>query len=397
MRSRLDLFVRRLRSSFGLLASMVATTAMAVEPVGLWEFENAEDLGSATIGSPLVLEGAVVAASDAAGGGAADVARTSFLTVANPIGPNGSASATRTNQFTLLIDFMVPDFTDGGDDNGNFTGILELNGGGDGDYFIRKQVGVPELGVATITYTGTGPDSSGDGDSGTFRSNTWYRWVYAVDSGGVGRSTYLDGAKIGDNSGNNSIDLARGSLSSTFGIFQDNTIGEQSRALVTTVALYDGRLSDQEISALGSVGSPTNLVPNEAPVISEGETFALPNASYEGEAVTGTLHVSDSDSDVIEWSVAMPAAGGSVEITSSSDSEVSFTYTPSAGFSGEDRFQIEASDGVSSDLIEVTVAVSGPVVSGPSGFWEFDIGSNLAEAESADAGVSLTVVGSDPE
>mgnify|MGYP001357382957 CR=1 FL=1 len=231
-------FIRRAfaHSSLALVALLPASI-FAAEPVGLWEFEDPSDLGAASIGSPLLLNGTVTASVDVPG--AADVARTAYLTVTNPIGANGDEAATRSNQFTIVIDMMVPDFTDGGADNGNFTGILEFNSGGDGDYFIRKQTGNTELGVAAINYTGS---------SGTFLSNTWYRFVYAVDNGGVGRSVYLNGVKIGDNNSNNTLDYDRASIASTFGIFQDNTTAEQSRVIVSNIALYDERLSDQEIA-----------------------------------------------------------------------------------------------------------------------------------------------------
>ena len=130
-------FIRRAfaHSSLALVALLPASI-FAAEPVGLWEFEDPSDLGAASIGSPLLLNGTVTASVDVPG--AADVARTAYLTATNPIGANGDEAATRSNQFTIVIDMMVPDFTDGGADNGNFTGILEFNSGGDGNYFIRK-------------------------------------------------------------------------------------------------------------------------------------------------------------------------------------------------------------------------------------------------------------------
>ncbi|MDQ8207422.1 SUMF1/EgtB/PvdO family nonheme iron enzyme [Coraliomargarita sp. SDUM461003] len=599
-------FIRRAFAHSSLaLAALLPASIFAAEPVGLWEFEDPSDLGAASIGSPLLLNGTVIASADVPG--AADVARTAYLTATNPIGANGDEAATRSNQFTIVIDMMVPDFTDGGADNGNFTGILEFNSGGDGDYFIRKQTGNTELGVAAINYTGS---------SGTFLSNTWYRFVYAVDNGGVGRSVYLNGVKIGDNNSNNTLDFDRASIASTFGIFQDNTTAEQSRVIVSNIALYDERLSDHEIADMGSadaglsgfvvepVGlwdfddaanitaatlandgvtlevegstpsqtsaladanglsldgvittvtgtanrlnlthgiaangggtgvneytlmfdvfspsgsrsawrcffqtdttnasdgeyfirsnndtmgtadagytsaaideanwqrvvivadlpsfevyidgelfhthsnqtvdgryalddvlllfadnssenaslnigafaiwdhplSPASIAgigaagdavlgaleydPNEAPEITEGSSYRMSDAVLNGAAVEGTLHVSDPENDSIVWSVSIPAANGTVAIHQSDDSSVSFSYTPDAGFSGLDSFEIEAADAEASDAVTVSILVQDPANPAwptPVGLWEFDfavdptvatIGNDLVE------------------
>ncbi len=236
--------------------------APAANLVGDWTFENASDLTEATIGSSLALNGTITATTGLDGSdGAADVERTANFTVTNPIGANGAGSPTRTNQFTIVVDFQVPDFTDGGADNGNFTGIFEFSGGGDGDYFIRKQ-GTTELGVSAVGYTGA---------ADTFVAGTWYRLVYAVDSGGVGRSTYLDGTKIGNNNGNNSLDYTRGSLDTTFGVFEDNTTSEQSRIIVSRIALFDERLSDAEIALLGAAGNSL-VLPDPQPLTWTGAT-----------------------------------------------------------------------------------------------------------------------------
>ena len=251
--------------------------------VGYWDFEVATNLARAVVGSNLTLNGSVTATNGVTGG-AAQVARGAWLRVPNPIGPNGGTGATRCNQFTILMDLMVPDFKDGGTDNGIYTALFDFRqSGADGDYFIRKQAGATELGVAAINYVGAGPTANGDNASGTFRGGVWYRLVYAVDNGGAGRSVFLNGTKIGDNSGNNTLDYTRGSLGTAFGVFQDEDL-EQSRALISNLALYDARLSDVQIAELGTAGSPIVVVPGGNPPLMQVQPAGPTNV------ITGTTN-----------------------------------------------------------------------------------------------------------
>ena len=154
----------------------LCSIANSASLVGLWEFENSSDLTEATVGSALTLNGTTTATTGVASDGAVNVATgtASWISVPNPIGHNGTGSPTRTNQFTILLDFMIPDFTDGGADNGQFTGIFDFsNGGSDADFFIRKQANATELGVSTQwPYVGAGSTVGGDGTAGTVLSNT---------------------------------------------------------------------------------------------------------------------------------------------------------------------------------------------------------------------------------
>lgn len=174
------------------LCASAALSASAATLVGLWEFSNSDDLTEATVGSALALNGTTSATTGVSGtDGAINIATgtASYLSLANPIAANGaSGTPTRTNQFTIVLDFMVPDFKDGGADTGQFTGLFDFdNGGSDADYFIRKQANAPELGVSSLwNYLGAGPTVSGDGTAGTVRANTWYRLVLATNNGEAG-------------------------------------------------------------------------------------------------------------------------------------------------------------------------------------------------------------------
>lgn len=238
-------------------------SADAATLVGLWEFENASNLGQATVGSALGLNGTMSSVSGVAGNDdAVDVANgiANYITVTNPIGANGASGVpSRTNQYTILLDLLVPDFDDGGADNGHFTGLFDFdNGGSDGDYFIRKQANVPELGVATQwNYVGAGATTANNGAAGTVLANTWYRLVLTANNGVAGESSvFLNGTLIGDHA-TGAIDNARRSLSTStaFRVLWDDDAFEKSRVLVSTLALYDGRLTDSEVAALGSAGT----------------------------------------------------------------------------------------------------------------------------------------------
>ncbi len=244
------------------LAFLTLATTHGADLVGYWEFDDSADLGKATVGTALTLNGSATATTGPGGdAGAADLAKGAWLSAVNPIPANGSAGTpVRTNRFTLVVDFMVPDFTDGGSDSGTFTGLFDFdNGGSDGDFFIRKQTNATELGVsAQWPYVGPGPTANGNGSTGTVLANTWYRLVLAADNG-TGRSIYLNGTLIG-NYGTGTPDAARQSLDTVnpWRIFWDND-GETSRVLVSKLALFDDRLGAQEAGILGSAGASLEL------------------------------------------------------------------------------------------------------------------------------------------
>ena len=236
-------------------------SAGAADLVGHWKFDDPADLGKATLGTALTLNGTIASTTGPTADGAADVGKGAWFSLINPIPANGSSGApARTNQYSVVIDFQVPDFTDAAGDNGTFTGLFDFdNGGSDADFFIRKQTNATELGVSgQWPYIGAGPTANGNGSSGTVRSGTWYRLVLAVDNG-VGRSLYLNGTLIG-NYGTGTLDAVRQSLATATPcrILWDND-GETSRALVSNLALYNGRLTAQEAGILGAAGAPLVL------------------------------------------------------------------------------------------------------------------------------------------
>ncbi len=349
------------------MALLFPASSHAANLVGLWEFSNSGDLTQATVGSALTLNGTTSSTTGVTGGdGAIDIATgvASYITVGNPIAANGSSgSPTRTNQFTIVLDFMVPDFDDGGADNGNFTGLFDFdNGGSDGDYFIRKQANVPELGVATQwNYVGAGATTANNGAAGTVRDNTWYRLVLTANNGVAGESSvFLNGTLIGDHA-TGSIDNARRSLSTStpFRILWDNTATENSRALISNLALYDGRLTDAEAIALGTAGTQIVVPGNALPamvIANAGASPVAPNvsASYsfsatdtEGDPVQ--FEVDWGDGQIDAWSASQAVASPYV---------TSHTYATPGSFVIKARVRDSVDDVPNSSTIQ-TISVVG--------------------------------------
>jgi autotransporter-associated beta strand protein len=296
-----------------LLSSLMLcpSVAPAATLVGLWEFNNSGNLGQATVGSDATLFGTTSSTTGVTGSdGAINIATgiASYITVGNPIAANGaSGTPTRTNQFTIVLDFMIPDFDDGGADNGQFTGLFDFdNGGGDGDYFIRKQANAAELGLGatnTWSYVGAGATTANNGAAGTVRENIWYRLVLTANNGVAGESSvFLNGTLIGDHA-TGTIDNARRSLSTSTAlrVFWDNTAGENSRALVSNLALYEGRMTDAEAIVLGTAGTQIVVPGNALPamvVADAGTSPVAPNVS-----ANYTFSATDTEGDPVQFEV----------------------------------------------------------------------------------------------
>ncbi len=249
---------------------LLAVNANAANLVGLWEFDDAADLGEATIGTDLTWTGSPAAAAGVeSGDGAAFSPIGTYLTADNPIGANGGGI--RTNEYTMLIDFKLPTIN-------AWNPVLETtNPGGistDGDYWISTSRG---LGVASEGYVNdTDPPTSVSAD-------TWHRLVIYVDQGTL-RRTYVDGVYLGDHNAG-AVD-GRWTMSSTFSLFGDNTASERSDFYVSTVALFDGLLTDSEVIALGTAGD--SVYPKIAynPTPKDDATFVLLDTNLSWSAPT---------------------------------------------------------------------------------------------------------------
>lgn len=261
--------------------------------VGLWKFDNAANLGAATIGTDLTWTGSPTSAAGITGGdGAASSPKGTYLTADNPIGANGGG--TRTNEYTILIDLKLPT-VDG------WNPILETATPGaastDNDYWISTSRG---FGLNAQGYVGT--------VAGTVIADTWHRLVIYVDQGTL-RSTYVDGAFIGNHYAG-SVDGGQWSMGTIFSLFGDNTADERSDYVVTNVALWDRTLTTAEILELsGQMPPPVDFstVPYLQNVKQDGMTIMW---ELSGPATCSVEYGLDTSYGQTTGTTSITSAGG---------------------------------------------------------------------------------------
>ena len=329
-----------------LLAFALTASAQTVPtPSGLWEFNNAGSITQATVGSNLSVTGATPSHAVSLSDGSKTlngVITTVGGTANRLVMPNsggGNGGGTYTNEYTILFDIFSPSAS-----RSSWRCLFQTNTGNsnDGDFFIRNnndQMGSAELGYSSSSL----PDS------------VWKRVVIVADLGSFYR-VYVDGVLFHTHS-SRPVD-GRYSVEGSLLLFADDT-NENAALHVGAVAFWRQSLDATQVGALGAAGA---AIVNSAPVITEGTTYALPNARLNGPAVTGTINVTDAENNAITWSVSTPAANGTASIPSSSNTQATISYTPNPGFTGNDSFVVRAADASGSDTITVNVSVEGGAV-----------------------------------
>ncbi|MGE4325207.1 MAG: tandem-95 repeat protein [Pseudodonghicola sp.] len=148
-------------------------------------------------------------------------------------------------------------------------------------------------------------------------------------------------------------DLSITELSASSGSLKDNGDGTWAFTPETdddTEVTFSFTVTDGVESVAASATLDITAV-NDAPVI---EAVA-PQTTDEGMAIEGQIVASDVDGDTLSYAIAegKGAANGHVAI----DASGNWTYTPDAGFNGEDSFAIAVSDGTETveRIIDVTV------------------------------------------
>ena len=107
--------------------------------LGLWKFNDASNLGKATLGTDGIAAASGITASAGVGGadtGAATIPVGNHFTMANSIGATG-LGGTKTPAYTIMMDVNLSVTT-------TWHSFLEIDnpgGSDDGDYFLRGSAG----------------------------------------------------------------------------------------------------------------------------------------------------------------------------------------------------------------------------------------------------------------
>lgn len=239
----------------------VTVTAIVGIPdglVGLWEFDDALDLGHASFGRDLTVVGGtpahapLLADSQANPASLQGVITTvpgtgNHLLAGHGIGSNGGGA--RTNQYTLLFDVLVPG-------TGAWRGFYQAQvaNNNDGEYWVRNTDNA--LGRGTLTYS-----------SGTLPADRWMRLALSVDltPGGFYRA-YVDGTLFYTHA----VPTFDGeyALNPAQVLFFADENNENQALSIGMTAIFARALDQTEISDLGGPGSAVIVDPNnQAPSV----------------------------------------------------------------------------------------------------------------------------------
>ena len=313
----------------------VTVTSVTSEPpatrslVGLWEFNNAANLGEATIGNDLVVGGTLhthhPALADDLGNSQNGAITTegglgSFFTANHDIPANGGGA--EVNQYSFVIDLFSPPAS-----RDIWRAVYAVTPGpndDDAEYWIAPG---NTIGVGDIGYS-----------AGPIDQTAWTRLVVTVDLAQAGTDfvTYLNGALHNAHTVDQAIDGRHGLLPvgglNVVHFLGDNTAEENPPMNVSTIALYQGVLSPIDVAALGGAGGsfalpePVELAWTGA-VSSEWSTNVLGSPK-------NWVNTSDAvENDFEEFDIVLfddTAASGIVEISNGDVSPSSVTVNNSA-------------------------------------------------------------------
>lgn len=140
--------------------------------------------------------------------------------------PNGGPAATKVNQWTMIMDILIP--TEG------WHSFIQIDGSGDGDLFVNPAGG---LGISG-SY------------QGTIVRGQWHRVAFAVDSAEV-IAKFIDGVKVSDQTGWSGAGFdGRHALLPTALLFGDED-SESQASYVNSIQIRNYKMSDEGIAALG--------------------------------------------------------------------------------------------------------------------------------------------------
>jgi hypothetical protein len=151
--------------------------------------------------------------------------------------PNGDVTATKVNQWTLIMDINIPNLE--GVQYFSFCQIDNLANANDGDLFANFAGGTAGLGISG-SYPKDPPVVAG----------RWHRITFAVDAANT-ISKYVDGVKTADQTGWSGAGFdGRHAMLPTFLLFSDED-GESQLAYVNSVQYRNYKMTDDEVALLG--------------------------------------------------------------------------------------------------------------------------------------------------
>ncbi|MCP4583839.1 MAG: LamG domain-containing protein [candidate division Zixibacteria bacterium] len=245
------------------------------EPVGLWEFNDANNTSKETIGEELEIFGDDVSID---GINASDKAVTvptgALYRVWHTMPANGGGDY--VNQYTLVFDFRIPEL-------GNWYSFFQTNAdnSNDGDAFVNTtgNIGVGDTGYSVLAI----------------EAGKWYRLSIAVDLAAGTINYYLDGNLIQsstDQSLNNRFAIYTIDHDTPFFYILADNNGEDSDLDISTFMLFDRGLTADEVAALkGPLGvdvEPIDQTKPNKPVISIQGISALDDIPVTSSEFTST-------------------------------------------------------------------------------------------------------------
>jgi uncharacterized protein YjdB len=210
--------------------------SLFAEASGLWLFENPSDIAKASIGNRLEAVGNPIVAVN--GIAAASVPEGGYFLCRH--GLDASGGGTKVNEYTVLIDFMLPNV------NGYCFYQTNLANNDDVDFFLRSNM--YQIGIGNV-YSNVSADP--------FRDNVWYRLVIPAKLG-ESLKYYRNGVEIYSNtSGGGDAALDSRLAFDTEGVllFADED-GEDSEIFVAATAIWNRALNAEEVAALGTAAIP---------------------------------------------------------------------------------------------------------------------------------------------
>jgi hypothetical protein len=223
--------------------TVVDVDAPAVQSlVGMWTFENADNLLEATTGEALEVSGDYTSIDGPDGTKAVDPVGGAYFMIHHNIGPNGGEDASYTNEYTLMMDIRgsQDDFNNwlsvfvGRDAEGNWTdgeAVLWINGSG--------QIGFAEL------YSENGGYSAP-----VLTADTWHRVVVAANLAEGLFKVYVDGALVFTANKNNNLNGRVSLEPDVVRIGGDNT--NYPGPEFAEVRMWSIQLTDEQVTELGA-------------------------------------------------------------------------------------------------------------------------------------------------